>query len=73
MIRYPGVMKVSPNVETDPKKWVNTDPYYEQAVKNVAAAVKRLQEMGIIDEHGNRIRKDLPEDMQEGKDRDFGG
>jgi hypothetical protein len=35
--------------------------------------VRRLQEAGIIDAEGRRIRKDLPPDMQEGQDRDFGG
>jgi hypothetical protein len=31
-----------------------------------------LQEMGIIAE-GRRIGADLPSDMQEGQNRDFGG
>jgi hypothetical protein len=33
----------------------------------------KLQEQGIIDSHGQRIRTDLPADMQPGKDHDFGG
>jgi hypothetical protein len=37
------------------------------------AAVRELKEPGIIDEKGSRIRTDLPEDMKEGGDRDFGG
>jgi hypothetical protein len=49
------------------------DPYYPAAVKRVRDAVRRLQEAGIIDAEGHRIRKDLPADMQEGGDRDFGG
>jgi hypothetical protein len=36
-------------------------------------AVQKLIDDGIIDEQGNRIRTDLPEDMREGSDRDFGG
>jgi hypothetical protein len=34
---------------------------------------QRLRESGIIDAEGRRIRKDLPADMQEGQDRDYGG
>ena len=49
------------------------DPYYEAACANVKAAFKDLVDRGIVDEQGNRIRKDLPADMQEGSDRDFGG
>jgi hypothetical protein len=49
------------------------DPYYPAAVERVRDAVRRLQEAGILDSEGRRIRKDLPADMQEGRDRDFGG
>jgi hypothetical protein len=35
--------------------------------------MRRARELGIIDEHGNRISKDLPPDMQPGAERDFGG
>jgi hypothetical protein len=51
----------------------NPDPYYPAAVQNVKEAARRLQEAGIVDAEGNRIRKDLPPDMREGQDRDFGG
>jgi hypothetical protein len=34
---------------------------------------RRLQEAGIVDAEGRRIRKDLPQDMREGQNRDFGG
>jgi len=44
-----------------------------RGVERGKAAVRRLQELGIIDAQGNRIRTDLPADMQEGSDRDFGG
>jgi hypothetical protein len=50
-----------------------TDPYYPQAVERAKKAARRLQAMGIIDADGRRVRKDLPVDMQEGRDRDFGG
>jgi hypothetical protein len=49
------------------------DPHHAAAVKRGKAAVRKLQEQGIIDSQGHRIRTDLPADMQEGKDRDFGG
>ncbi len=49
------------------------DPHYPAAVKRAKEAARRLQEAGIIDAKGRRIRKDVPPDMQEGKDRDFGG
>jgi hypothetical protein len=49
------------------------DPYYPAAVERATEAAQRLQEFGIVDDEGNRIRKDLPPDMEEGQDRDFGG
>ena len=49
------------------------DPHHAVAVERGKAAVSKLQEQGIIDSQGRRIRTDLPADMQEGKDRDFGG
>jgi len=52
-----------------PKK----DPHYPAAVERAREAARRLQENGIIDAEGRRIRKDLPPDMHEDRDRDFGG
>lgn len=49
------------------------DPHYSAAVERAKEAVRRLQEAGIIDAEGRRIRTDLPADMQEGQNRDFGG
>ncbi len=49
------------------------DPYYPEAVARAKQAARRLREAGIIDAEGRRIRKDLPPDMQEGQERDFGG
>ena len=60
----------------DPKVQNQTpteDPHYPAAVERVKAAVRELQEKGIIDAQGRRIRQDLPADMREGEDRDFGG
>jgi hypothetical protein len=49
------------------------DPRHAGAVDRGKAAVRKLQQQGIIDSQGRRIRTDLPDDMQEDKDRDFGG
>jgi hypothetical protein len=49
------------------------DPHYPAAVKRAREAARSLQEAGIIDAEGRRIRKDLAADMREGQDRDFGG
>jgi hypothetical protein len=46
---------------------------YPAAVRRAKEEVRRLQEAGIIDTDGQRIRQDLPPDMREGQDRDFGG
>jgi hypothetical protein len=65
-------MKTKPIPRVDDEE-LTDDPYYPAAVERVKEATRRLQEMGIIDAEGRRIRKDLPKDMQEGQDRDFGG
>ena len=49
------------------------DPHRTAAVERGKAAVRKLQEQGIIDQGGKRIRTDLPADMREGSDSDFGG
>ncbi len=49
------------------------DTHYPAAVERIKAAVHELQEKGIVDPQGHRLQKDLPADMQEDADRDFGG
>jgi hypothetical protein len=44
-----------------------------EGAKRIHRSVERLKAMGFYDEHGNRIMKELPPDMQPGADRDFGG
>jgi hypothetical protein len=67
-----GVVKTS--IALPPANSTPTpDPFFEAAVLRVREAVKRLKDAGIIDSNGNRIRQDLPPDMREDKDRDFGG
>jgi hypothetical protein len=49
------------------------DPHYPAAVERAKEAARRLRDAGVIDAQGRRIRQDLPLDMREGQDRDFGG
>ena len=49
------------------------EPLLDGAAERIHAAVRELKELGIVDENGNRVRTDLPEDMKESADRDFGG
>jgi hypothetical protein len=48
---------------------VTADAHHAAAVERGKAAVRKLQEQGIIDQKGKRIRTD----MREGSNRDFGG
>jgi hypothetical protein len=43
------------------------------AAERIHAEVKRAQQLGLIDEDGNLLFTDLPEDMQPGAERDYGG
>jgi hypothetical protein len=49
------------------------DRVLEEGGKRIRRSVERLEALGIIDKDGNRIKKELPADMQPGADRDFGG
>ena len=61
-------------VEIPKAKQVPTkDPHYPAAAERVKAAVRELQEKGIIDPQGRRTQQSLPPDMREDADRDFGG
>jgi hypothetical protein len=65
-------VKTVPNPRPRSRK-LKEDPHYPAAVERAKEAARRLQEAGIIDAEGRRIRKDLPPDMREEEDRDFGG
>ena len=41
--------------------------------KRLHAQVQEAIRLGIIDEKGNLLKHDLPEDMREEAERDFGG
>ena len=45
----------------------------EEGAKRIRQSCERLKALGIVDKDGNRIRKEIPADMQPGADRDFGG
>jgi hypothetical protein len=45
----------------------------EEGAIRIRRSVEKAIEMGIIDKDGNRLKKDLPADMQPGADRDFRG
>jgi hypothetical protein len=59
-----------PNAEM-PKR--AEDPHHAAAIERGKAAVRKLQEQGIIDSQGRRIRTDLPNDMQKKQGSRFGG
>jgi hypothetical protein len=48
------------------------DPHLQGAGERVSAAPE-LERLGIADGDGRRTRADIPEDMQELVNRDFGG
>jgi hypothetical protein len=41
--------------------------------KVLHAQIQESIRLGIIDEKGNLLKHDIPEDMREGSERDFGG
>ncbi|MGD0548776.1 MAG: hypothetical protein ABR991_13295 [Terracidiphilus sp.] len=45
----------------------------EEGGKRIRRSCERLEALGIVDKDGNRIKKELPADMQPGADRDVGG
>jgi hypothetical protein len=59
--------------ETPRLKEPKVDPHLEAAGERVKAAAEELERLGIARPDGTRIRTDLPKDMHEGADRDFGG
>ena len=53
-----------PTVIQTERKAPKHDPFREGATERIHAAVLELQARGIIDEHGRRIRTDLPDEMK---------
>jgi hypothetical protein len=54
-----------------------TDAFFEQVIsagiKRVRADVAALQAGGLMDHNGKLLPSELPPDMREGAERDFGG
>ncbi len=48
------------------------EPLLDKAAERIHATVRELKDQGLIDENGKRVRTDIPEDMKEGSDCDFG-
>jgi len=53
------------------------DAFVDQVItaglERVRAEGDELRRKGLMDENGNLLIKDLPPDMKEGSERDFGG
>jgi len=49
------------------------DPHLQVAGERVKAAAEELERLGIADADGKRVHTELPTDMRDGVDRDFGG
>jgi hypothetical protein len=45
----------------------------DAGMARVRAEIKELQQNGLLDAQGKPVLKELPRDMQEGAERDFGG
>src|SRR5260221_13751325 len=63
------------NVNLDDER--EMDEFDEQVItaglERVRAEGDELRRRGLLDEHGNIVIKELPADMKEGSERDFGG
>ncbi len=63
------------DVNLDDERELDTldDQAITAGLERVRAEGDELRRKGILDSEGNLLAKDLPPDMQEGADRDFGG
>ena len=63
------------NINLDDER--EMDAFMEQmfadGLERVRAEGDELRRKGLLDEHGNMVIKELPADMKEGSERDFGG
>jgi len=63
------------NVDLDDQD--EMDAFVDQVItaglERVRAEGDELRRKGLMDENGNLLIKDLPPDMKEGSERDFGG
>jgi hypothetical protein len=63
------------NVNLDDEREMDAlvDQMFTVGLARVKAEGNELRGKGILDSQGNPLVKELPADMQEGADRDFGG
>jgi len=63
------------NVNLDDERELDAfcDQVITAGLERVRAEGDELRRRGILDSEGNLLLKELPADMQEGADRDFGG
>lgn len=63
------------NVNLDDERELDAfdDQVLAAGLERVRAEGDELRRRGILDSEGNLLVKELPADMQEGADRDFGG
>jgi len=64
---------VVPTTHTTKPIRPKADPHLQAAGERVKAAAEELERLGIADADGKRVHTDLPPDMRDGVDRDFGG
>jgi len=62
-----------PAINSPKLKQPKIDPHLQSASERTKAAAEELERLGIANDEGKRLRTDLPNDMQEDADRDFGG
>jgi hypothetical protein len=63
------------NVNLDDEREMDAlvDQMFTVGLARVNAEGDELRKKGLLDSQGNLLSKELPVDMQEGADRDFGG
>ncbi len=63
------------NVDLDDQSELDAldDQMFAAGMKRVRAEGEELRRRGLMDENGKMPIKDLPADMKEGSERDFGG
>ena len=64
---------VVPTTHTTKLTRPKADPHLQAAGERVKAAAEELERLGIADADGKRVHTDIPTDMRDGVDRDFGG
>jgi hypothetical protein len=70
--RYP-VTADSINIDDDSQELALIDQVLEQGNEHMKVRWRELIDNHIIDPQGNLLKEELPPDMHEGSERDFGG